>query len=176
MRRIDPRREDGVAMAEFALILPVFLMIVVGLLGFGRVFFYWIQANHVASETARWAIVDRNPYAPAGASPPGTGGKTLQRQAADSATTEFQSNARVCIDFPALISGGTPNTLSSVTLGDPVRVRVQLPFKILPFLNIGTFTIKGSATMRLENIANNTDPTAFSDAANPAIGNIGTCT
>ena len=57
-----------------------------------------------------------------------------------------------------------------------MRVRVQLPFKILPFLNIGTFTIKGSATMRLENIANNTDPTAFSDAANPAIGNIGTCT
>ena len=70
MRRIDPRREDGVAMAEFALILPVFLMIVVGLLGFGRVFFYWIQANHVASETARWAIVDRNPYAPSGASLP----------------------------------------------------------------------------------------------------------
>ena len=38
------------------------MVIVAGLLGFGRVFFYWIQANHVANETARWAIVDRNPY------------------------------------------------------------------------------------------------------------------
>ena len=60
---IDPRREDGVAMTEFALILPIFMVIVAGMLGFGRVFFYWIQANHVANETARWAIVDRNPYA-----------------------------------------------------------------------------------------------------------------
>ena len=61
---IDPRREDGVAMTEFALILPIFMVIVAGLLGFGRVFFYWIQANHVANETARWAIVDRNPLRP----------------------------------------------------------------------------------------------------------------
>ena len=42
------------------------MVIVAGLLGFGRVFFYWIQANHIASETARWAVVDRNPYAPFG--------------------------------------------------------------------------------------------------------------
>ena len=71
-RRIDVRRDDGVAMAEFALILPVFLMIVVGLLAFGRVLFYWIQANHEANETARWAVVDRNPYT----------GQTLQQAAA----------------------------------------------------------------------------------------------
>ena len=64
MRRIDLRRDDGVAMTEFALILPVFVLIVAGLLAFGRVFFYWIEANHLASETARWAVVDRNPYAP----------------------------------------------------------------------------------------------------------------
>ncbi len=49
-------------MTEFALIIPVFLLVVAGLLGFGRVFFYWIETNHDASETARWAVVDRNPY------------------------------------------------------------------------------------------------------------------
>ena len=65
MRRvIGLRREDGVAMTEFALVLPVFLLLVAGILSFGRVFFYWIQANHLANETARWAAVDRNPYAP----------------------------------------------------------------------------------------------------------------
>ena len=67
------KREDGVAMTEFALIVPIFLLIVAGLLSFGRVFFYWIEANHMASETARWAVVDRNPYGP---------GKTLQQHAA----------------------------------------------------------------------------------------------
>ena len=35
MRRIDLRRSDGVAMTEFALILPIFMVIVAGLLGFG---------------------------------------------------------------------------------------------------------------------------------------------
>ena len=80
MRRIDLRREDGVALTEFALIVPVFLLIVAGLLGFGRVFFYWIEANHLANETARWAVVDRNPYDP----------RTLQEHVLDSGTVEFQ--------------------------------------------------------------------------------------
>ena len=57
------RASDGVAMTEFALIVPVFLLIVAGMLGFGRALFYWIDANHLANETARWAVVDRNPFA-----------------------------------------------------------------------------------------------------------------
>jgi len=73
-------------MTEFALIVPVFLLIVVGLLGFGRVFFYWISANHLANETARWAVVDRVPNPT----------QTLQQYAkANGGTVEFQ-NATVC--------------------------------------------------------------------------------
>ena len=48
-RRTDLRREEGVAMTEFALIVPVFMLIVVGMRAFGRVFFYWIGANHLAN-------------------------------------------------------------------------------------------------------------------------------
>ena len=58
------RRENGVAMTEFALVVPMFLIVVGGLLGFGRVFFYWLETNHEASEAARWAVVDRNPVFP----------------------------------------------------------------------------------------------------------------
>ncbi len=58
MKRIDLRRDDGVAMTEFALVLPVLVLIIAGILSFGRVFFYWIEANHLANETARWAVVD----------------------------------------------------------------------------------------------------------------------
>lgn len=145
-RRTDLRREDGVAMTEFALILPVFLAIVVGLLAFGRVFFYWIQANHLANETARWAVVDHNPYAP---------GKTLQRQAADSSTIEFQSGIKVCIDFPG-------KTETTADLGDPIRVRVEKPFTVLPYINVGTVTIRGTSTMRIENFADgNADPQRY---------------
>ena len=135
---IDPRREDGVAMTEFALILPVFMLIVAGILGFGRVFFYWIQANHVANETARWAIVDRNPYAPV----------TLQQHGANSATSEFNSGAdqaTVCI------------TRTGNDLGDPLKVTVAKPFAFVPILGIAKVTIRASSTMRVENM-NGKDP------------------
>jgi Flp pilus assembly protein TadG len=144
-RRIDPRREDGVAMTEFAIILPVFMLLVVGMLVFGRLLYYWIETNHVANETARWVVVDRNPYS----------GQTLQQSAKQRATEEFDDNVSVCIDFPG-------KTRATVEPGDPVRVRVQVPVSFVKFFGWGV-TIKGSSTMRLERIADNVDP-----IANPA--------
>ena len=148
-RRIDMRDERGVAMTEFALILPVFLLIVAGLLGFGRVFYYWIDANHLANEAARWAVVDRNPYDPT----------TLQQNIRESGTVEFQDVA-VCIDYP----DGAP-----VELGDPIRVRVQKQFDFVPILGIGQITIRGASTMRVERIGTG------GPAADPS-DNLGTCT
>ena len=155
MRRVNLKREDGVAMTEFALIVPVFLLIVAGLLAFGRVFFYWIEANHMASETARWAVVDRNPYGPA---------KTLQEHAAQESTVEFSSDVKVCIDFPG-------KTQTTADLGDPVRVRIQKPFNFLPILGMGTITVRGTSTMRIERLSNNGDPGSYSET-----NNIGACT
>ena len=88
VRRIDLRRQDGVAMTEFALILPVFVLIIVGLLSFGRVLFYWIEANHLASETARWAMVDQNSPFP---------GQTLQEYAAQSSTRSSRTTSGFAI-------------------------------------------------------------------------------
>ena len=153
IRRGKWRSQRGVALVEFALVLPVFVLLVVGLINFGRVFFYWIEVNHLANETARWAVVDRNPYY----------GQTLQEHARRSATNEFQSDVAVCIDFP-----GT--SFASVGIGDPLRVRVQKPFSFTPLLHLGTIRVKGSATLRVERIANGQDPTAFSNGEN-----IGTC-
>ena len=144
VRRIDLRGDDGVAMTEFALVLPVFVLIIAGILSFGRVFFYWIEANHLANETARWAVVDKNPYAPT----------TLQQAARDSSSKEFQQDVKVCIDFPA-----------GVAVGNPVRVRVQKPFSIFPLLNTGatTITIRGSSEMRIEQLgaSNGTAPATY---------------
>jgi Flp pilus assembly protein TadG len=151
VKRLNFRREDGVAMTEFALILPIFMVIVAGLLGFGRVFFYWIQANHVANETARWAIVDRNPYAPT----------TLQQHAANSSSVEFNSGSdqtTVCIQ-----RDGT-----SLNLGDPLDVTVAKPFAFVPILGIGKITIRASSTMRVERLgavdaSNNAIPSSYTE-------------
>jgi hypothetical protein len=143
------RRDDGVAMAEFALILPVFMLIVVGMLVVGRLFFYWIETNHVANETARWVIVDRNPYLKAPCTlATATGAddcQSLQQHAVLTATGEFSDNARVCIDFPETPSG------TAVQVGDPVRVRVQVPASFFDFFGFDV-TIRGSSTMRVERL------------------------
>ena len=126
MRRIDLRRNDGVAMTEFALILPVFVLIIVGILSFGRVFFYWIEANHLANETARWAVVDRTRTAlvPAAAT---TGARlqSLQQAARDSSSKEFQQDVKVCIDFPTGGSrrqpGARPRAEAVLARPDPER-------------------------------------------------------
>ena len=148
-RRTNLRREEGVAMTEFALIVPVFMLIVVGMLAFGRVFFYWIGANHLANETARWAVVDRNPdpvkyTVPADA---------LQKYARDNGGTLEFTDAKVCITYVG--PGGTP------TLGEPLQVKISKQFSFLPILKIGTITIRGTSTMRIERFANNTGPTEY---------------
>jgi hypothetical protein len=153
VKRINLRREDGVALTEFALIVPVFLLIVAGLLGFGRVFFYWIEANHLASETARWAVVDQNGRPDSG--------KKLQVYARDNATGEFQSNVNVCVEFPG-------ESHSSVELGDPVKVKIRMPFTFVPILGIGTINIRGSSTMRIENMVG-------ADPSYDPLDNVGTC-
>ena len=159
-RRIDPRREDGVAMTEFALIAPVFLLIVVGMLVVGRLFFYWIEANHVANETVRWAVVDRNPYDP----------QSLQQHAKSTATNEFEDHAEVCISYPDPDNPGSYQDQDDLEPGDPVRVQVHLPVSFAKFFGWGV-TIRGSATMRVERLAGDDDtPLNYSDG-----NNLGTC-
>ena len=135
MRRLKFRREDGVAMTEFALILPIFMVIVAGLLGFGRVFFYWIQANHVANETARWAIVDRNPYRPPTALQSSTRANSAQRR------VQLRTD-----------HDGLHHAPPGQDLGDPLKVTVAKPFAFVPILGIGKITIRASSTMRIERL------------------------
>jgi Flp pilus assembly protein TadG len=142
MRRSSLLRESGAALAEFALVLPVLLVIMLGMLDFGKAFNYWIDETHLANEAARWAVVDRNP-----------GAGTLQTYIQQQATTEelrsggtgsVPAAAEVCISFPS----GTSR------VGDPVNVTVSTTYNWLPFLSdhigVASTTITGSATMRLE--------------------------
>ena len=137
MKRFYLRRDDVVAMTEFALIVPVFLLIVSGMLGFGRALFYWIDANHLANETARWAVVDRNPFSPT----------TLQQYARNSGGTVEFTDASVCISFPD----------GSQAFGHPLKVTIKKPFTFVPIVNVGTINIAGSATLRIERVT--TSPT-----------------
>ena len=56
--RAERSRERGQALVEFALIVPLFLIIVVGIIQFGVGLNYWLDLNRIANQGARWAVVE----------------------------------------------------------------------------------------------------------------------
>ncbi len=140
-QRLHIRDASGVALVEFAFVLPVLLLVVIGMLEFGRAVNYWIDETHLANEGARFAAVNSNP-----------GGGTLQEYIrAQGVTSELRDGTatnpgalQVCISFPT----------SPPEVGDPVVVTLSKTFtmRLLPLAP----EIKGSATMRLEQL-----PTAY---------------
>ena len=54
-------RSDGQTLVEFALVLPIFLLIVMGVFEFGRAITYWHDLNNTAQVAARYAVVNRYP-------------------------------------------------------------------------------------------------------------------
>ncbi len=133
------RNESGVAMAEFALVLPILLLLLFGLLDFGKAFNYWIDETHLANEGARWAVVNKNPG-------PDTLQAYIQQQATtselrDGGTASLAAPLEVCISFP-----------EGTDVGDPVHVTATSTYTWLGILGLSVLdtTVAGSATMRLE--------------------------
>jgi Flp pilus assembly protein TadG len=143
LRRRGAASEDGVTLVEFALVLPVFVLLLFGLLDFGKAFHYWIDETHLANAGARWAVVNKNPASS------GTLQEYIRSQATTGelragGTSSVPNPVRVCIDFP----NGTSN------VGDPVRVTLSADYRWLALIaqqtSITETAITGSATMRLE--------------------------
>jgi len=51
------RREDGQAMVESALVIPLFILILCGILDFGWIFSNQLMVNNCSREGARYAVV-----------------------------------------------------------------------------------------------------------------------
>jgi Flp pilus assembly protein TadG len=138
------RDERGAALVEFALVLPLLLILVFGMLEFGKAFNYWIDTTHLANEGARWAVVNHNPGA--GTLQEYVKGRANTLELRDGGTSSIPAGdeAEVCISFPN----------GSANVGDPVLVTVTATYHWLPFvadrISSASVTISGSATMRLE--------------------------
>src|SRR4051812_37982861 len=92
-KRVRRLRDDrGTALVEFALVLPILLTLVLGILDFGKALNYWIDETHLANEAARWAVVNANPGSPS---------QSLQAYVRGQAdTAELRAGAQVCILNP----------------------------------------------------------------------------
>jgi Flp pilus assembly protein TadG len=158
---------QGTAVVELALVLPLLLVLLLGMLDFGKAFNFWIDETHLANQGARLAAVG---YAVDGCTDPNPNVCLTQyiQQGADldelksgrtgDSYAGAQSAAQVCITYPT-----NPATTTHGQIGDPVQVTVQVTYQWLNYLlkriSLGATPILGKATMRLERQA---DPDATS--------------
>ena len=123
------------------------MLLLLGMLDFGRAFNYWLDQTHIANEGSRWAIVNTNPGA--GASP----SQTLQRYLQCSADTrELKNGGTSSVPNPMTVTISFP---SGQALTQPVKVTTSTTFNLIPFIgraasNITGLNLTASSTMRIE--------------------------
>jgi TadE-like protein len=131
-------RERGQALVEFALILPLFVVLLVGLVQFGVGLNYWLDLNRLANQGVRWAVVNCNP-ASAGVCEAADGTQNIELAIKDQRT-----------------SGGNTITKSKVcyettkSVGQPLTVSLEAPFGFRQILDLEWMTLRAKASMRIE--------------------------
>ena len=117
------------------MVVPLLCVVIIAILHFGKVMNYWLDLNHVASEGARKAAV--NTFASDG------GYDTWVRSRLE--TGELRTGGTTSIPAPSTVNVCLPE---GGDVGDPVVVQVAADYS-LPFIG-ATITLRGSATMRME--------------------------
>jgi Flp pilus assembly protein TadG len=128
------KRRRGAAAVEFAIVLPVFVILVFGMIEYGRMVMVQQVITNASREGARRAVLD--------------GATTSSVQ---SAVTTYLTNAA--------INGGSTEVSpepSAAASGDPVTVTVSIPFSAVSWLPtpmyLGGKTLSASTTMRRESV------------------------
>jgi Flp pilus assembly protein TadG len=125
--------ERGQAVVEFAVILPVLLLILFSILQFGIVFNNYIQVTAAAREGARKAAVSRGL---------GTSGATNAAIAAAKGAAPGLDQSQLTVTLP-----GSP----SFAAGTDVTVQVSYPYSInILGQVVGSGNLTSSTTMRVE--------------------------
>ncbi len=132
-------RERGQSLVEFGLVLPIVLLMIFGIIEFGRIANGLLSANHCANELARYAIVGRTAddvieYA---RSEDNTRCPTLDLNRPD-------AELLVDVEFPA-----------GVGVGKLVVVQVEYPVELIfpgvrDLFEDGIYRAPGRASLRME--------------------------
>jgi Flp pilus assembly protein TadG len=132
------RQRQGAAVVEFAIIAPLFFMLVFGMIEFGRAIMVKQILTNASREGARVAVLDST---------------TPTASQVTNLVTTYLSNAG--------ISGATvtmdPTEPTSAGYGAPVTVTVQIPFNRVswlpaPWFLTGSTNLRASTVMRRETV------------------------
>ena len=143
------RREDGAVLVEFALVIPLLLLVVIGMMQFGILLNAKISETHLTASAARYAAVNQNPGDP---------DSLVDYIKARAGTQSLRDNAQVCLEYPTGENG------TSGEPGDPVTVTMTYTYDLIPLLGdaltpqVASITVSGDATMRLETFPEDNPP------------------
>ena len=160
------RRSAGQALIEFAVVLPLFLVMVLGIVDFGRVIWASNSLASSAREAARFAIVHGGsastacPVGPpvpdvtvipvaSAACPYPSPSKEAIRETAINAVTAGGTGLVVTVCYGTACVGNTDTVGATNLRGTPVTVAMtsQLGLVAPAMLGMSSFTITGSSTM-----------------------------
>jgi Flp pilus assembly protein TadG len=134
------RQERGQTLVEFAIVLPVLVLIILGILYFGRYEDYANQETQLAEEGVRWAAVNNNPST--------VTGQTLAQYIVAQAQPELK-NGSTDVTSPAVAYVYQPSS-ATYAEGQPIRVCLVATVVFPSPIGTPTATIVESATMRIE--------------------------
>lgn len=144
VRYMHFKNKKGQAMVEFALVFPILILLVCGIIDFGWVFANQLLANNACREAARYTAIHYNSYEVPEGSDRITVAETVAEGIVDNYISTF-SEKEVTVTNEDVI-----------TSGDAVKVSINGNIKILtPVLmtikgNVTTCAINADCTMRLE--------------------------
>ena len=138
MERHRKGREKGAALVEFALLAPLLIILVMGVIEFGWLFAQMNEIRHVAQEGARWGAVSHPDIDGSGSADWGD----LAARACGAANLPSGTS----VDVSGTYSGAAKGDTATVTVTATVQSLSNLPI-------ISTFlpdTLTNTATFRLE--------------------------
>lgn len=118
-----PPSAGGQGLVEFALTLPILILILLGVLDLGRVYFATMTVTNAAREGARYGAA--NPCS----------------SSCTAITTRAQNEAYGSIINPAQLNVATPTFPQGCAIGNPIQVTVTYNFQLVTTYLFGGGTI-----------------------------------
>ena len=115
-------RQRGAAMVELAIVLPILIILVFGIIEFGRGFNANISLTHAAREGVRVYAITQD----------------------SAAGTAAALNAATSLDSTAMTV-----TVTACNAGDPTEMNITYPFELsIPFFSSSTVVLSSKGVMR----------------------------
>lgn len=150
------RDERGQAMVEFAFVIPIFLLVVVGILFFARFLTYTSDATHLSEIAVRYASVNEDPACALGTSPNSCSTNLATYVASQGVTGEFSSRPNSSDPTYAVKQGGSVGICIGApgggtgAQGTPIAATVTATFQAIPFLGFTTIHVSETSSEMME--------------------------